>query len=92
MAGETFEVEEMYAVYLEVAELQEEKGARQGMWYAIEAEKAAQANQEIKIPEVYICPVCGLPISANRPTVVQCEKPRTGHLKPFRARSQVARS
>lgn len=70
IAGETFEVEEMYAAYLEVAELQEEKGARRSMWYAVEAEKihaemyndaqrAAQANQDLEIPEVYICPVCG---------------------------------
>ena len=24
-----------------------------------DAQKAAQANQDIEIPEVYICPVCG---------------------------------
>ncbi len=68
--GETFEVEEMYAAYLPVAELQEEKGAKRSMTYAIEAEKihanmygaakvAAEAGKDIDIPEVYICPVCG---------------------------------
>ena len=70
IAGETFEVEEMYAAYLAVAELQAEKGARRSMNYAIEAEKvhavmygdakeAAQAGKDIEIDKVYICPVCG---------------------------------
>ena len=34
-----FEVDEMYAAYLAVAELQGEKGAKRSMTYAIEAEK-----------------------------------------------------
>ena len=68
--GETFEVEEMYAAYLAVAEVQEEKGAKRSMIFAIEAEKihakmygdakkAAVAGEDIQIGEVYICPVCG---------------------------------
>ena len=68
--GETFEVEEMYSAYLDVAELQAEKGAKRSMTYAIKAEKihadmygdaieAAEAGKDIDIPEVYICPVCG---------------------------------
>jgi len=70
IAGETFEVEEMYAAYLAVAELQGEKGAQRSMTYAIEAEKihadmygdakqAAEAGKDIEIGQVYICPVCG---------------------------------
>jgi len=70
IAGETFEVEEMYAAYLAVAELQGEKGAKRSMTYAIEAEKvhadmyvdakqAAEAGKDIEIGQVYICPVCG---------------------------------
>jgi rubrerythrin len=68
--GETFEVEEMYAAYLAVAEEQAEKGAQRSMFYAIEAEKihahmygeakkVAEAGEDIEICEVYICPVCG---------------------------------
>jgi rubrerythrin len=68
--GEDFEVGEMYSAYLAVAELQEEKGAKRSMTYAIEAEKIhsdmfgdaiekAQADSDIDIAEVYICPVCG---------------------------------
>ena len=70
MDGEIFEVEEMYAAYLAVTELQAEKGAKRSMTYAIEAEKihavmygdakkVAEAGQDIDIAEVYICPVCG---------------------------------
>jgi rubrerythrin len=70
IAGETFEVEEMYAAYLAVAELQGEKGAKRSMTYAIEAEKihaemygdakgAAENDEDIDIGDVYICPVCG---------------------------------
>jgi rubrerythrin len=68
--GENFEVDEMYAAYLAVAEEQGEKGAQRSMTYAIEAEKihagmyadakkAAEAGEDFAIPEVYICPVCG---------------------------------
>lgn len=70
ISGENFEVEEMYAAYLEVADLQAEKGARQSMTYAIEAEKihaamyadakkAAEAGEDADIDTVHICPVCG---------------------------------
>lgn len=70
IAGENFEVEEMYAAYLEVADLQGEKGAGRSMKYAIEAEKihaemyadakmAAEQGLDLEIAEVYVCPVCG---------------------------------
>ncbi len=70
IGGENFEVEEMYAAYLEVAELQGAKGAKRSMTYAIEAEKihadmygeakkAAEAGEDWDIGEVYVCPVCG---------------------------------
>jgi rubrerythrin len=68
--GENFEVDEMYAAYLEVAELQNERGARRSMRYAAEAEKihadmfgearvAAKADEDHEIGEVHVCPVCG---------------------------------
>jgi rubrerythrin len=70
IGGENFEVDEMYAAYLAVAEEQGEKGAKRSMTYAIEAEKihaemyadakeVAQAGQDLDIGQVYICPVCG---------------------------------
>jgi rubrerythrin len=68
--GESFEVDEMYAAYLEVAELQGERSAKRSMTYAIEAEKihadmygdakvAAEAGSDHEIGKVYVCPVCG---------------------------------
>ncbi|WP_457751665.1 rubrerythrin family protein [Thermococcus sp.] len=68
--GETFEVEEMYPVYKNSAEFQEEKEAVRSMHYALEAEKIhaqlyedakkkAEEGQDVKIKKVYICPVCG---------------------------------
>lgn len=68
--GETFEVDEMYASYVLVAEAQEERGARRSMNFALEAEKihaemygsareAAQAGHDLEMGEVHICPVCG---------------------------------
>ncbi|NIV32593.1 MAG: rubrerythrin family protein [Anaerolineae bacterium] len=68
--GENFEVDEMYAAYLEIADLQNEKGARRSMRYAVEAEKihadmygdakaAAEAGEDIQIGEVHTCPKCG---------------------------------
>lgn len=70
VAGETFEVEEMYPAYNAVAELQGEKGAKRSIHYAIEAEKlhikmyddarnAVLKDEDIKLSKVYICPVCG---------------------------------
>ena len=68
--GENFEVDEMYAAFLAVAELQNERGAKRSMRYAVEAEKihadmfgdaktVAEAGEDMEIGEVYICPVCG---------------------------------
>jgi rubrerythrin len=68
--GETYEVEEMYPVFNATAKLQGEKGAELSTHYALEAEKIharlykeakerAIQGQDLDIPEVYICPVCG---------------------------------
>lgn len=70
MAGENFEVEEMYPAYAVVAELQKEKGAGKSIHFALEAEKiheemyrealeAVKAGKDIDPTSVYVCPVCG---------------------------------
>lgn len=70
IAGETFEVNEMYAAYLVVAESQDEKAARETMSDAREAEKghaalytvakeAAAAGKDIVADKIYVCLVCG---------------------------------
>jgi len=69
IAGETFEVEEMYPAYSEVAKLQNEKEAQKSIHYAQEAEKIhaqmynrakeeVDKDSDIKLGKVYICPVC----------------------------------
>jgi len=70
IAGETFEVEEMYPAYKAVAELQEEKTALRGILWALEAEKvhanlyatakaSAETGKDTEIGAVYVCEVCG---------------------------------
>jgi len=78
IAGETFEVEEMYPAYIEVARLQGEKGAQRSFeWsYATEKmhkalfEKAAAAVGAGKDPDlgpVQVCSVCGYTLEGEAP-------------------------
>ncbi|MCE5189162.1 MAG: rubrerythrin family protein [Clostridiaceae bacterium] len=68
--GELHEVEQMYPVYLNTAELQNEPEARRSFHFALEAEKqhavlyqqaldVVSAGKDIALDSVYICPVCG---------------------------------
>lgn len=68
--GELHEVDQMYPVYLNAAEFQEEKGAQRSFHYALEAEKihadlfsqaqnAAKEGKDMELESVYICPICG---------------------------------
>ncbi len=70
VAGETFEVEEMYPVYHEAAKLQGEEGAQRTTRFALEAEKihaelyskareAVLQGRDADIGKIYICPMCG---------------------------------
>jgi rubrerythrin len=70
IAGETYEVEEMYPAFLAQAKAQGEKEAEKAHHYALEAEKihkniyqnakaAAIKGQDAVIGDIYICPVCG---------------------------------
>ena len=92
--GESFEVDEMYAAYLEIAELQNEKGAKRTMRYAVEAEKihvdmygdaktAAEAGEDMEIGEVYICPVCGFTHIGEPPDRCPVCKAKKDRFKAF---------
>ena len=70
IGGETFEIDEMYPAYMEVATAQGENGALRSMRHAIEAEKihavlyadakkAVEAGTDIGVDKIYVCPVCG---------------------------------
>ena len=76
--GETFEVEEMYPSYLEVARAQDEQGAVKSMGYALAAEKihavmftkakqAVDARQDVELGAVQICTNCGHTIEGPVP-------------------------
>ncbi len=88
IAGETFEVEEMYPAYDAVAELQGENGAKRSIHYALEAEKvhaemyrkakeAAESGKDVELGTVYICPVCGYTVEGEAPEYCPvCGAPR----------------
>lgn len=68
--GELHEVKQMYPVYLNTAEFQQEKGAARSFHFALEAEKihaalfkqaqdAVRQGNDIELEHIYICPVCG---------------------------------
>jgi rubrerythrin len=68
--GETFEINEMYPAYLEVAKFQGERGAELSFHYAYSAEKihaamfqeakqSVDSGRDIELGPVQICEVCG---------------------------------
>ncbi len=76
--GERFEVEEMYPAYLEVAKLQDHKGAQRSMRFALESEKIHEKMYEdarstvaegsdISLGEIYVCPACGYTVEGEAP-------------------------
>ncbi len=70
IAGEHYEVNQMYPVFNEVAKFQNEKGAEVSTKYALEAEKihevlfkdaleSVDRKKDIEEVDIFICPVCG---------------------------------
>jgi len=78
IGGETFEVEEMYPAYLNVAKLQDEKGAQRSMNWALETEKihaglyeqarqAEESGTDVSLGDIHICSVCGYTVEGEPP-------------------------
>ncbi|MCD6276597.1 MAG: rubrerythrin family protein [Thermoplasmata archaeon] len=78
MSGETFEVEDMYPAYLEIAKYFGEKGAEMSFNFAVEAEKIhakmyeeakekVAGGEDIEEKSIYICPVCGYTYMGDEP-------------------------
>lgn len=76
--GELHEIDQMYPVYLNAAEFQNESGAKRSFHYALEAEKIhadlfaqaqkyAKDGKDMPFESVYICPVCGHTILDEAP-------------------------
>lgn len=77
IAGEAYEVEDMYPAYFEVARLQKERDALRSTNYALRAEedhlrlytqaKEAIPQGDAQVGEVYVCSVCGHTVVGGAP-------------------------
>lgn len=76
--GETFEIEEMYPTYIEVAKFQEEKGAQRSFEWSYATEKehrkffqrakdAVDQGRDVEIGPIQICEVCGFTLEGDAP-------------------------
>ncbi|MGB2908214.1 MAG: rubrerythrin family protein [Candidatus Aminicenantaceae bacterium] len=76
--GETFEVEEMYPIYIQTAQLQGERGAETSTTWALAAEKVhaemytqalgtVEAGQDIEYTPIHVCGVCGFTMEGEAP-------------------------
>ncbi len=76
--GELHEVNQMYPVYLNAAQFQNEPEAERSFHFALEAEKlhaalfkqaqdAAKQGKDIELEAIYVCPVCGHTILNTAP-------------------------
>ena len=91
--GEKFEIDEMYPAYIAVADLQEEKAAKQSFHYAIEAEKAHLAmyrkahevvvsGGDAPIGELWVCNKCGYTMEGDPPDRCPvCGNPKANFVK-----------
>ncbi len=76
--GETFEIEEMYPAYIEVAKLQGEKGAQRSFEWSYASEKehkklfekskqAVDTGKDVELSTIQICEVCGFTLEGDAP-------------------------
>ena len=86
--GEDFEVDEMYAAYIKIAQEQDEKQAELSTTWALAAEKvhaelyrqakeALSQGKDLEIGPIYVCPVCGFTMEGDAPEKCPvCNTPR----------------
>jgi rubrerythrin len=78
LCGEDFEIAEMYPAYVEVAQLQEEAGAKKSMERALAAEKvhsrlygqareSAVGGKDVELGDMFVCEVCGFTMEGEVP-------------------------
>ncbi len=78
IAGETFEIEEMYPSYMKVAEFQEEQNAHRSFLWSYETEKmhkalfekakaAVDSGMDVQLNDVHVCEVCGFTLEGDAP-------------------------
>jgi rubrerythrin len=94
IAGETFEIEEMYPSYMKVAEFQEEKGAYRSFEWSYKTEKqhrqlfqkALEAVDQGNDPElgpIQVCSVCGYTLEGEAPDVCPVCSAKKEQFKAF---------
>jgi rubrerythrin len=78
IAGETFEITEMYPAYMEVARFQEEKGAYRSFEWSYKTElmhrklfkkakSAVENGKDVQLGPVQVCGVCGYTLEGDAP-------------------------
>jgi rubrerythrin len=78
IAGEAFEINEMYPSYIEVAKFQEEKGAVRTFEWSLKTErehkklfekarKAVEQKNDVNIEAIQVCEVCGYTLEGDAP-------------------------
>jgi rubrerythrin len=78
IAGETFEIEEMYPTYIKVAQFQNELGAEKSFQWSYGTEKmhkklyqkafdAVSNGEDVKLGPIQVCGVCGYTLEGDSP-------------------------
>jgi rubrerythrin len=78
IAGETYEIEEMYPVYIEVAKFQGERGAQRSFEWSYASEKlhkqlferafeSVNSGKDFELGPVQVCEVCGYTLEGEAP-------------------------
>jgi rubrerythrin len=78
IAGETYEIEEMYPVYIEVAKFQGEKGAQRSFEWSYASEKLhkqlfekaferVNSGKDVDLGPIQVCEVCGYTLEGEAP-------------------------
>ena len=88
IAGETFEITEMYPAFLAVATLQEEKGAYRSFDWSYQTEKMHKAlfekakesvdrGSDVRLDTIQVCQVCGYTMEGEAPDKCPvCDAPK----------------
>jgi len=78
IAGETYEIEEMYPTYIEVAKFQGEKGAQRSFEWSYGTEKmhkmlyekaleSVNSGKDVDLGPIQVCEVCGYTLEGEAP-------------------------
>lgn len=92
--GESFEVEEMYPVYIETSKFQGERSATIGMEWALKVEKihlamymrakkAVESGRDLDLGEVFVCEGCGYTVEGDVPDICPICGSRSDRFQAF---------